>query len=97
MLELLILYKMCSDAGKVLKRKGYRAGWWYVLMVALWFGVQFVVGLVGAVVMMIVAGPEGPVLLVYVAALVAAFVSAVLVTGYIERLPDRAGGVVSGE
>jgi predicted branched-subunit amino acid permease len=48
MLEIIAIWAMTSQIGKVVKAKGHKSGWYQVMTVVFWFGGELIGALIGA-------------------------------------------------
>ncbi|WP_269524436.1 hypothetical protein [Coraliomargarita parva] len=89
MLELIILIRFCVKAGEQLKAKGYKPLKYYFLFPVAWFGMECLTAiLVGFIYAFVTRGQGEPNLaIIYLPALLAAFLSAVLLSKRIEKKP----------
>ncbi len=88
MLEIIILYKLCSNIGATVERLGRQKIGYQLLLIAFWFGGEFSGGLVAAIISAIIAGGEPNMLLVYLTALLGAVVGAFLCFFLVKNLPS---------
>jgi hypothetical protein len=60
MLEIIILFKLCSSIGRILEEKGRKSGWFKLMLVVFWFVGEFFVAFVGMIVIMAVDNTDEP-------------------------------------
>jgi hypothetical protein len=90
MIEILILFKMAGNIGRIVAAKGHPKFFYQFLLVALWFGGELAGGIFGYVLGMALADGEEPSLgFPYLFALGTAVVGAVVAFAIAKRLPDR--------
>lgn len=91
MLEILILYTLCKNLGKIARKKGYKAFGYQLMLVGLWFGSEFLAGIIGAIVLYVLYGPRADDMffVIYLIAMACAAGSAFLSFAIVKSLPDR--------
>ena len=90
MLELIIIIRFCMKAGEKLKGKGYKPLKYYFIYPVVWFATEFLVAFTISIIYYIVTKNEqGPNLgLVYMPALICAFMTAIFINNRIDKKPD---------
>ena len=89
MIELIILWKLCTAIGQIVEAKGHSKTNYIVMTVLLWVFAELAGGFVGAVIGIIIWGEDNGTILGYGAALVCAALSAGLSYFIAKRLPDK--------
>jgi hypothetical protein len=89
MLEILILFKLAGNIGRIVTAKGHKKGWYQLLLVVLWFGGELLGAVFGLVLgAVLVDVDEPPFFLSYVCALGGAALGAGTAFFIAKRLPD---------
>ena len=92
MIEIFAIYLCCKNLGKMLRAKGHSAIGLQVALVILWFVGQFLGGVTGAIIQMIVSGPsEGINPFIYLCALLGAAAGALTVFFIAHMIKPRLG------
>jgi membrane protein DedA with SNARE-associated domain len=87
MLEIIILFRLATRVGAIVREKGHSAFWFQFLLVVLWFGGELGGAVVGTLIGMILEnGSEAPFLFVYLFALLGAVLGAVITFQIAKRM-----------
>jgi hypothetical protein len=93
MLEILALFVLCRNIGRMARAKGWRSFRYQLLLVILWLVGEFVGGLIGGIAIVMYANFVGPLadeaaLLPYLVALIGAVICANIAFRIVRGLPD---------
>jgi hypothetical protein len=91
MIELFVLYQLCTNLGRIAREKGRGARGYQLLLVLLWVGAEFVGSFLVCLALFLIYGgvAEDMILVVYAGALATAVVSAWIAFRVVRGLPAR--------
>jgi hypothetical protein len=90
MIEIIVLFKLCSRIGEIARAKGRGAIGYQLMLLLFWFGTEFSTLIISMVVLALVYGEHADdyTLIAYIAAIVGAALGALVALTIVKNLPE---------